>query len=120
MALADALQAWDEAWSATGAPIEELIAPGIGPDQVRAALGRENVHPDVLTWFGWHNGPGRTIWYAAPSGRWLADIEQMAEALAEDRAEIAPAERGAMVALAAHMSMGDDVATTLTGCPDRA
>lgn len=76
MALTDALQEWEELWRATGAPVDELLAPGISADEVRAALGRDFVHPDVLTWFAWHNGAVGP-WDAVPSGRQLYRLEAL-------------------------------------------
>lgn len=73
MALLGALLEWEQLWRATGAPVDEILAPGLRPDEVRASLGRESVHPDVLTWFGWHNG-AHGLWDAAPSGRLLCDL----------------------------------------------
>jgi hypothetical protein len=69
MALAEALLAWEQRWRATGAPVDEILALGVSPDEVRDALGREYVHPDVLTLFGWHNGGATDAWDALPSGR---------------------------------------------------
>lgn len=74
MALIDALLAWDDAWRGTGAPVDEIMAPGLSADEVGAALGREPVHPDVLTWFGWHNGGATDTWDAVPTGRWLCNL----------------------------------------------
>lgn len=73
MALADALQEWEQMWRATGAPVDEILSRGLRPDEVRAALGRESVHPDVLTWFGWHNG-AHELWDAVPAGRYLFSL----------------------------------------------
>lgn len=75
MTLLDALLAWEKQWRATGAPVEEILAPGLSPDEVRATLSRDDVHPDVLTWFGWHNGGATALWDALPSGRHLLDLE---------------------------------------------
>ena len=74
MALADALRDWERSWADTGAPVDELLAPGITADQVRAALGGDRVHADVITWFGWHNGGLGDTWDAAPTGRWLCNV----------------------------------------------
>lgn len=32
------------------------------------------MHPDVITWFGWHNGGLGDTWDAAPTGRWLCNV----------------------------------------------
>lgn len=75
MGLRGALQEWEQCWRNTGAPVDELLAPGIGADEVRTILGRDLVHLDVLTWFAWHNGGAEGgPWDAVPTGRWLCDL----------------------------------------------
>lgn len=76
MALADALHEWEQMWRATGAPVDEILSAGLRPDEVRAAIGREAVHPDVLTWFGWHNG-AHGLWDAVPSGRHMFGLDTL-------------------------------------------
>lgn len=75
MGLLDALHAWEQRWADTGAPVSELLAPGISASEVRSVLGREHLHRDVVTWFEWHNGgTGGDTWDAVPTGRWLCDV----------------------------------------------
>ena len=75
MGLEDALQSWERQWRATGALVDEILAPGLDAETVRAALGRDDVHPDVLAWFGWNNGGATHTWDALPSGRLLLDLQ---------------------------------------------
>jgi len=41
-----------------GAPLLEHLRPGVSADSLTAALGSRGIepHPDILTWFGWHDG----------------------------------------------------------------
>jgi hypothetical protein len=47
---------------AFGAPIVDAFRPGAAPDKVRAALADEGLraHPDVVAWWGWHDGVSLT------------------------------------------------------------
>ena len=76
MALGDALVEWETTLRDLGAPVDEILLPGISPEQVRMTLGREDVHPDVAAWFGWHDG-SRGPWMPIPSGRYLWSLESV-------------------------------------------
>jgi hypothetical protein len=58
------LAAWEEAWEARGAPVDELLAPGLPPDVVRATLEGLPVASTAIAeaWFGWHDGPADPRW----------------------------------------------------------
>jgi len=78
--LRDVLLDLEAAWSARGAPVSDLLAPGLEPAQVRESLDRWRAVPDdLIAWFEWHDGsrPGVPAWQLAPSA-WsqfsLADV----------------------------------------------
>lgn len=56
--LLESLAAWETAWRAAGAPVDEQLAPGLPPDVVRATLEGLPVASTEIAqaWFGWHDG----------------------------------------------------------------
>jgi hypothetical protein len=89
MALIDALQEWEDRWRAAGVP-EGVLRPGVSEAEVRAAIDFAPVHPDVISWFGWQNGPTRAF-HVAPAGReplglaWAVAARDSLEAAEETR-----------------------------------
>jgi hypothetical protein len=57
VALAELLDEFEFKARAAGAPVDQL-APGADPDEVRSVLESSGLacHPQLLEWFGWHNG----------------------------------------------------------------
>lgn len=60
--LRGALDELEHRLAAFGAPIVDAFRPGVPADEVRAIVGAEgvNVHPDVVEWWGWHDGAALT------------------------------------------------------------
>lgn len=85
MALLDALLEWEDRWRRAGAPVDELLNPGLSEEQVRAAIDFAPVHPDVVTWFKWRNG-SRATFGAAPSGRALWQLDWLIRERSEVKA----------------------------------
>ncbi len=75
MALIDALHAWEDAWISIGVDTAVELLPGIPPEQVRDAIRFAPVHPDLETFYGWHNGNVSGLFVAPPTGRYLERIE---------------------------------------------
>src|SRR5437867_7739126 len=52
------LEELEQRLRAFGAPIAEAFRPGASADDVRATLAEEELpaHPDVVSWWGWHDG----------------------------------------------------------------
>ena len=78
MALLDALTEWEEAWRARGVPVDDLLAPGLHPDEIRVAIEFAPVHDDAITWYSWRNGanPLTPRMEAVPSGRILTSLSE--------------------------------------------
>lgn len=55
--LSELLSEFESRARAAGAPVDQL-APGADPDDVRELLESSGLacHPELLEWFGWHNG----------------------------------------------------------------
>lgn len=81
MDLITELGALERRWAERGAPVDEMLLPGLPSEDVqRAAAGIHDPHPDVVTWFGWHNGSRFEHWItAAPSGRLLTPLDDALE-----------------------------------------
>jgi hypothetical protein len=75
MALIDALMDWERAWQSLGVDTEAELAPGISPEEVRAAIDFGPSHPDVETFLGWHNGSTSGFFSAFPTGRYFDPLE---------------------------------------------
>ena len=76
VALIDALVEWESRWRAAGAPVQDLLEPGIDGNEVRERQTEVAVvHPDAFTWFSWHNGSLRLD--AAPSGYEMRSVEEV-------------------------------------------
>ena len=78
MALLDALTEWEEAWRTRGVPVDDLLAPGLHPDEIRAAIDFAPVHDDAITWYSWRNGAKQPTarMEAVPSGRILTSLSE--------------------------------------------
>ncbi|MGE3812949.1 MAG: hypothetical protein AB7I24_15525 [Candidatus Nanopelagicales bacterium] len=63
-ALPALLAAWEDGWRVQGAPVEQLLAPGLPPDVVRATLEGLPVAGTAIAeaWFGWHDGAAAPGW----------------------------------------------------------
>jgi hypothetical protein len=69
-------------WRQRGAPVEALLLPGLSSqDVVQALADIHDPHPDVLTWYGWHNGSHYGVFEVpvVPSGRLLTQLEEAVE-----------------------------------------
>jgi hypothetical protein len=90
MALLDALQDWRNRWRAAGVPDGTLRA-GVREADVRAAIHFAPVHPDVITWFGWQDGPVEAFSVAPARREPLGLMQALA---ARDALEAAEEARG--------------------------
>jgi hypothetical protein len=56
--LRERLEALEQTLADVGSPLLDHLRPGVSADAVTAALASRGVepHPDLLTWFGWHDG----------------------------------------------------------------
>lgn len=75
MALIDALRAWEDAWISIGVDTGAELLPGIPPEQVRDAIRFAPVHPDLETFYAWHNGSVSGLFVAPPVGMYLDKAE---------------------------------------------
>jgi hypothetical protein len=65
-------------WRERGAPVDELLQRGLTSEEVwLSVLPVHAPHPDVVTWYGWHNGSRWTPEpILAPTGRLLTQLEE--------------------------------------------
>ena len=78
MSLQEALAEWERRWVDCGFVASAELRPGLTPEQVRAGIDFGPAHPDVVTFFGWHDG-AHGLFYAYPSGRALYPLQYMLE-----------------------------------------
>ncbi len=80
--LGDLLLEWEGEWRSLGAPVQELVFPGLARQavgrQLRDAFGKAPV--ELVEWFSWHNGspinrPMDELRSAAPSSRTLMPLQ---------------------------------------------
>ena len=66
----------DNEWGRLGVPLERTRRPGKSPDKTRSQLEPlvGAVHPDLITWFGWHDGSD-PVWDASPWGGGLVTLD---------------------------------------------
>jgi hypothetical protein len=63
----DALNSLEVRWRELGVDTS-CLAAGLEPDQVAAALDDIGAsHPDLVSWFTWHNGCSEFYWFAVPT-----------------------------------------------------
>lgn len=78
MTVTDALQALEQEWRRLGAPTEQALAPGVPEREVRRRLEGQlhSVTPELVAWFGWHDGCLYSAWQAAPLGLQLLSLDE--------------------------------------------
>jgi cell wall assembly regulator SMI1 len=72
--LADLLAQLEQAWDDAGDhETVARLAPGLEHDQILDAVFALplTLHPDAITWFGWHNGPGPGETSAPIGASWM-------------------------------------------------